>query len=80
MLQLEVDASTICAFLKYSGFTRQKLRLVAAQRDEFLRHKFMLDVSAYNSGMFIFLDETKGILSVNMATACVGRPLKSTLS
>ena len=58
VLQLEVDMSTVCRFLHNSGFTRQKLRLVALQRDEFLRQKFMLDVSAYNSDMFIFLDET----------------------
>lgn len=58
VLQLEVCTSTICRFLQSNGFTRQKLRLVALQRDEFLRQKFMLDVSLYKSDMFIFLDET----------------------
>ena len=58
VLMLEVDTSTICRFLHNSGFTRQKLRLVALQRDKFLRQKIMLDVSVYQPDMFVFLDET----------------------
>ena len=58
VLMLEVDTSTICRFLHTSGFTRQKLRYIALQRDEFLRQKFILDVSTYNPEMLIFLDET----------------------
>ena len=58
VLMLEVDISTICRFLQASGFTRQKLRYAALQRDEFLRQKFILDMSVYNPEMLIFLDET----------------------
>ena len=57
-LQLEVDISTICRFLKESGFTRQKLCYVALQRDDYLRQKFTWDMSLYDPSMFIFLDET----------------------
>jgi transposase len=45
VLAVDVDVSTICRFLQASGFTRQKLRYVALQRDEFLRQKFMLDMT-----------------------------------
>lgn len=59
-LMLEVDISTICRFLHSNGFTHQKLCLVAIQQDEFLRQKFILDVSVYKTEMLIFLDETGG--------------------
>ena len=36
VLLLEVDISTICRFLHKSGFTRQKLRYVALQQDDYL--------------------------------------------
>ena len=57
-LLLEVDNSTICRFLHASGFTRQKLRYSAIQRDEYLRQKFILDLSVYTPEMLVFLDET----------------------
>jgi len=38
--------------------TRQKLCLVAKQRDEFIRQQYSLDVSVYKPDMLIFLDET----------------------
>ena len=59
-LLLDIDTSTIGRFLHSSGFTHQKLCLVALQRDEFHRHKFTVDVSAYETDMLIFLDETGG--------------------
>jgi hypothetical protein len=59
-LLLEVDISSICRFLHSSGFTHQKLCLVALQRDEFIRQQFIVDVSVYKRDMFIFLDETGG--------------------
>ena len=58
VLELEVDISTVCRFLHASGFTRQKLRLVALQRDHALRQMFQNDVAVYSSDMLIFLDET----------------------
>lgn len=58
VLMLNVDTSTICRFLHASGFTRQKLRYVAIQRDEFLRQKFIVDMSVYSPEMLVFLDES----------------------
>ena len=57
-LLLQVDVGTICRFLHNSGFTRQKLKIVALQRDEFLRQQFIVDVSVYNTDMLVFIDET----------------------
>ena len=58
LLLIDVDISTICRFLHKCGFTRQKLRTVALQQDQFLRQQFMCDMSAYSTDMFIFIDET----------------------
>ena len=58
ILLIDVDISTICRFLQKCGFTRQKLRNVALQQDKFLRQQFICDMSAYNTDMFIFIDET----------------------
>ena len=41
-----------------SGFSRQRMRVVALQRDEILRATFASEVSIYNADMFIFVDET----------------------
>ena len=50
--------STICQFLHKSGFSRQRMRLVATQRDDSIRAMFASEVSIYTADMFIFLDET----------------------
>ena len=55
---IAVCLSTICRFLHRIGFSRQKLRIVAIQRDDFLRTQFVSDVSIYEPEMLIFLDET----------------------
>ena len=57
-LMLDISVSTICKFLHKSGFTHQKLHVVAIQQDAFLREKYILDISMYSSDMFIFVDET----------------------
>ena len=54
----DVHASSICRFLSKVGFTRQKMKYVALQRDKELRSRFVSDVSIYNSDMLIFLDES----------------------
>ena len=59
VLAVDVDVSTICRFLQASGFTRQKLQYVALQRDEFLRQKFMLDMSIYTPDMLVFLEQAE---------------------
>ena len=58
ILMLDVSVSTICKFLHKSGFTHQRLRSVALQQDQFLREKFVVDVSLYSTDMFVFIDET----------------------
>ena len=58
MLLLHIGVSTICRFLHENGWTRQKLTLVAIQRDMLARQKYMADISLLHPDMFIFLDET----------------------
>ena len=58
LLMLDVSLSTICKFLHKSSFTRQRLRLVALQQDQYLKEKFIIDVSLYSSNMSVFIDET----------------------
>ena len=53
-----VHVSTICRTLQYLGVTRQKVQVVALQRSEDLRIKFMAEVSAFEPEMFIWIDET----------------------
>ena len=54
----EISPSAICRFFQRVGFSRQKLKLVAKQRDDFLRAQFSCDVAMYKPEMLIFLDET----------------------
>ena len=56
---IDVNESTICRFLKDSGFTRQKMKLAAQQRSELLRSQYIIDMSAYQGHpeFFIFVDE-----------------------
>ena len=54
----EVATSTICQFLYKNGFSRQRMRLAASQRDADLRARFVSELSVYKADMFIFVDET----------------------
>ena len=54
----QISASSICRFLQKSGFTRQKLKIAASQRDDLVRANFVSEVSMYNPEMLIFLDES----------------------
>ena len=56
----EVDISTICRFLKESGFIRQKMIITAKQRSDALRADFLMDMTIYkdHSELFVFVDET----------------------
>lgn len=61
LLQLmgaDVSASSLCRFLSHIGYTRQKLKYAALQRDKQLRSQFVSDVSLYDPNMLIFLDES----------------------
>ncbi len=55
---VNIGLSTICHFLHKSGFSHQKMVLIAKQRDEYLRTVFTVDVSLYKPEMLVFLDET----------------------
>ena len=57
-LGVDVTLSTICMFLNKNGFTRQRLKITASQRDDFLRMQFISEVSLYDKDMMIFVDET----------------------
>ena len=55
---IDISITSICNFLKESGFTRQKIRKIARQRDYQLRNDFISDVSIYQRHMLVFVDET----------------------
>ena len=57
-LGLKVSAALICNFLKKSNFTRKKMQLIAAQRDEDVRSTFVIDVTIYVRRLIVFIDET----------------------
>ena len=54
----QISSSTICRFLHSAGFTRQRLRIAASQRDDVARANFAAEVSMYKPEMLIFLDKT----------------------
>lgn len=47
MYGIDVHESTLCKFLKKSGFTRQKMKVVAARQDRHLREMFAIDARLY---------------------------------
>ena len=55
---VNVNCSTICRFLHKSGFSHQKMQIVAKQRNELQRLRHCLDVSLYKAHSLIFVDET----------------------
>ena len=72
VLLVNIHISNICRFLHQNGFTRQKLRIAAVQRDEFLRQQYISEVSIYSSEMLIFLMKPEQIAEMpygTMATA-----------
>ena len=50
LTSVDVSVSTLCTFLRDSNFTRQRMQLVAKQRDKELRDMFAIDVSLYTVG------------------------------
>ena len=58
MSGVDLSESTICQFLHKHKFSRQRIRLIAAQRDDFLRQTYVSEVLMYKAEMFIFVDET----------------------
>ena len=57
-LGINVTESRICKFLKKKGFSRQRMRTYAMERDTELRKQFVVDVSVFKEDMLVFLDET----------------------
>ena len=57
-LHMDISLSSLSGFLKKNNFTRQKMSVVARQRNEELRQEFVADVSVFESHMFVYLDET----------------------
>ena len=54
----DLSLSTICQLLSEQRFSRKKMRFVARQRNDFTRAIYAAEVALYDSGMFVFLDET----------------------
>ena len=70
----ELSLSAICRFFHKNGFTRQKLKIAAKQRDPLLRSQFVLDVSLYTPEMLNSLMklEVIGVIAFEgMDTVCV---------
>ena len=53
-----VSPATICRLLKRYGFTRKKVRQIAAQRCYTLRGAFMAQSTMFTRDMFVWIDET----------------------
>ncbi len=53
-----VHASTICRTIHQHNFTRKKIQVIALQRSEEARIRFMAEVSGYHPDMLIWVDET----------------------
>ena len=52
------DCATICRTIKRLGMTRQKMRLVARQRCDIQRARYISEVMEFNPKSLIFIDET----------------------
>ena len=53
-----IHPSTICRAIKQQGLTRKKAQTIALQQSESKRIEFMVEISAYNPDMLIWIDET----------------------
>ena len=58
ILEVDLDVSSICTFFHAQGSTRQKMQLIAKQRDELKCASYAIELSVHKPEMFIFLDET----------------------
>ena len=59
---VDISASAICRCLKNIGYTRQRMKLIAIQRDG-LRAQFISDVSLYEPEMLVFIDKTGSVIA-----------------
>ena len=74
---VDVHESMLCKFLKKSGFTRQKMKMVAARQDRNLREMFTVDVRLYDPSMLVFVDETGTDMRDNLRYSARGKPIVS---
>ena len=58
MFGVTVSLSTLCRTLKYMGCTRQVVQLIALQRSDECRAKFMGEISVFDPSMLVWLDES----------------------
>ena len=56
--RVKVSGATVCRILKRYGFTRKKARQVARQRCMEFRAAFIAQVSQFDPGCFVWVDET----------------------
>ena len=55
ILAVDLSESAICGFLRSHGFSRQKMQMIARQRDELERLRFVSELTVYNPEVFIFV-------------------------
>ena len=55
---VEVSEATICRESRRRGFTRKKIRVVAAQRSTALRGQFIAQALLFSKDLFVWVDET----------------------
>ena len=60
MSGVDLSVSTICQFLRKHNFSRQRIRLIASQRDEVLRQTYANEVLMYKADMIIFVEQMRG--------------------
>ena len=53
-----IHASTICRTIHQHNFTHKKIQMIALQRSQEARIRFMAEVSGYSPDMLIWVDET----------------------
>ena len=58
LTSLKVSPSTICRILKRYGFTRKRVRQIAAQRSYALHGAYMAQCTLFRRDMFVWVDET----------------------
>ncbi len=54
----DISPTVLCGYLSDMNFSRQKMKVIAKQRDEEVRSVYRSDVSLYTSHMLVFIDET----------------------
>ena len=56
--EVVISIPIICRALQQMGCTRQSMHHIALQQSDYLRAKFMAEISCYDPSMLVWLDET----------------------